>query len=79
MLQTAVKEGILLGLITREHVYLEGPPGVAKTFLAELAAHSLALSSYVYQFHRDTKLSELVGEAVVSEAVCAAGVAAEAS
>ena len=63
--QTAVKEGILLGLITREHVYLEGPPGVAKTFLAELAAHSLALSSYVYQFHRDTKLSELVGEAVI--------------
>ena len=58
--QRQVKEGILLALMTREHIYLEGPPGVAKTFIAEITAQATALSSYVYQFHRDTKLSELV-------------------
>lgn len=36
--QPHVKEGILLALMTREHVYLEGPPGVAKTYTAEITA-----------------------------------------
>ena len=30
------KKGILLALVAREHVYIEGPPGTAKTMLAEV-------------------------------------------
>lgn len=63
--QPHVKEGIMLALMTREHIYIEGPPGVAKTYTAEITAQVTALSAYIYQFHRDTKLSELVGEAVI--------------
>ena len=36
--QASVKEAVLLGLLAGEHVYIEGPPGVAKTFTAELSA-----------------------------------------
>lgn len=61
----AEKEAVLLALIAREHVYIEGPPGVAKTMLAETAAEATGLSFFFYQMHRDTKLQELVGDAVI--------------
>ncbi len=61
-----VKEGILLALIAREHIYIEGAPGTAKTMLAELAAKAANLQFYFYQFHRDTRLSELIGEYIIS-------------
>ena len=32
----AVKMSLLLGVISREHIYIEGPPGTAKTMLAEI-------------------------------------------
>lgn len=60
-----IKEAILLGLIAREHVYLEGPPGTAKTMLAEIAAKAANLEFFFYQLHRDTRLSELVGDYVI--------------
>ena len=53
----------MLGLLAREHVYIEGPPGVGKTMAAEIAARGL--SSYFYQFHRDTRMAELVGDSVL--------------
>ena len=61
-----IKEAILLGVISREHIYLEGPPGTAKTMLAELAAQSANLRFYFYQLHRDTRLAELIGDIVIS-------------
>eukprot|EP00434_Breviolum_minutum_P034184 symbB.v1.2.030245.t1/scaffold3388.1/size57902/1 len=61
----AGKEAILLALIAQEHVYIEGPPGVAKTLLAETAAQAAGLSFFFYQMHRDTKLHELIGDAVI--------------
>ena len=61
-----IKEGILLALLSREHVYIEGAPGTAKTMLAELTAKAANLNFYFYQFHRDTRLSELIGEYIVS-------------
>jgi MoxR-like ATPase len=61
-----IKEGILLALIAREHVYIEGAPGTAKTMLAELAARAANLNFYFYQFHRDTRLSELIGDYIIS-------------
>lgn len=60
-----VKTGLLLGLMAREHIYIEGPPGTAKTMLAELIARASNLDFYLYQFHRDTRLAELVGDIVI--------------
>ncbi len=59
------KEALLLGLVCREHVYLEGPPGTAKTRMAELTARGSSLSFFFYQLHRDTRLAELVGDVVL--------------
>ena len=33
--QSALKECLVLALLAKEHVYVEGPPGAAKTLLAE--------------------------------------------
>jgi MoxR-like ATPase len=60
-----VKDALLLGLVSREHVYLEGPPGTAKTRMAELAARGSSLGFFFYQLHRDTRLAELVGDVVL--------------
>jgi len=60
-----VKSGLLLGLLAREHIYIEGPPGMAKTMLAEIVAAASNLNFYLYQFHRDTRLAELVGDIVI--------------
>ncbi len=60
-----VKQALLLALVCREHVYLEGPPGAAKTLMAELVARGSALRFFFYQFHRDTRLAELLGDVVL--------------
>mmetsp|Transcript_33583 Transcript_33583/g.41257 ORF Transcript_33583/g.41257 Transcript_33583/m.41257 type:complete len:823 (+) Transcript_33583:329-2797(+) len=60
-----VKDALVLGLLSREHVYVEGPPGVAKTMLSELVSDSASLSHWFYQMHRDVRLSELIGETVI--------------
>ena len=59
------KDALLLALVCREHIYLEGPPGSAKTRLAEIAARGSSLGFFFYQMHRDTRLSELVGDVVL--------------
>jgi MoxR-like ATPase len=59
------KDALLLGMLCREHVYLEGPPGTAKTRMAELAAAGSSLEFFFYQLHRDTRLAELVGDVVL--------------
>jgi len=60
-----VKDALLLALVCREHLYLEGPPGCAKTRLAEVCAHASSLPFFFYQLHRDTRLPELVGDVVL--------------
>ena len=60
-----VKTGLQLGLLAREHIYVEGPPGMAKTMLAEIVSAASNLNFYLYQFHRDTRLAELVGDIVI--------------
>jgi MoxR-like ATPase len=59
------KDALLLGLVCREHIYLEGPPGTAKTRMAEVAARGSSLEFFFYQLHRDTRLAELVGDVVL--------------
>lgn len=60
-----LKTAVLLALFSREHCYIEGPPGVAKTCLAETAAAACGMDFFFYQMHRDTRLQELVGDAVI--------------
>lgn len=67
------KEALLLALVCREHVYLEGPPGCAKTRLAEVAAGAAGLPFFFYQLHRDTRLAELVGDVVLERRRLAGG------
>lgn len=64
-----IKQALLLGLLCREHVYLEGPPGIAKTRLAEVAAQGSRLDFFFYQLHRDTRLAELVGDIVLERRI----------
>ena len=60
-----LKEALLLALVSKEHLYCEGPPGVAKTLLAESVAELTGLRTFTYQMHRDTRLHELVGDTVI--------------
>ncbi len=62
-----VKTALLLGVLSREHIYIEGPPGTAKTMLSEIMAASAQLKFFFYQLHRDTRLSELLGDMVISK------------
>jgi len=52
---------VLLGLVAREHVWLEGPPGCGKTRLAESAARACA-RSVVLSLHRDSRPDTFWGE-----------------
>ncbi len=67
------KAALLLGLVCREHVYLEGPAGSAKTRMAEIAARGSELDFFFYQMHRDTRLAELVGDVVLERRPLQAG------
>jgi len=69
-----VKRALLLALLCREHVYLEGPPGTAKTLMAELVARGSALEFFFCQLHRDTRLSDLLGDPVLERRPLADGV-----
>ena len=60
-----VKTALLLGVISREHIYIEGPPGTAKTMLSEIISKAAQLNFFFYQLHRDTRLSELVGDLTI--------------
>lgn len=63
-----VKTALLLGILSREHIYIEGPPGTAKTMLSEVVSAAAQLHFFFYQLHRDTRLSELIGDlAIVKE------------
>ena len=59
--QEDAKTGVLLALLAREHAYLEGPPGVGKSRLAEAAVHAASGSPTLLALHRDTQLQDLVG------------------
>jgi MoxR-like ATPase len=62
-----VKTALLLGLLSREHIYLEGPTGSAKTMLAEIVARAAGLNFFFYQMHRDTRINELLGDVVIQK------------
>lgn len=51
---------------------MEGPPGIGKTALAEAAVEATGRSHFFAQLHRDTRLSELIGDAVIRRERCEA-------
>ncbi len=57
------KQGLLLALVAREHAYLEGPPGCAKTLLAETLSAAAGARTAAIRFHRDTTEADLRGDA----------------
>jgi MoxR-like ATPase len=67
------KHALLLALLCREHVYLEGPPGTAKTRMAEVIARGSGLRFFFHQLHRDTRLPDLVGDIVLERQVLPGG------
>ena len=60
-----LKEALVLGMISQEHVYVEGPPGAAKTLISETISKSTDLEFFFYQLHRDTRLDEIIGDASI--------------
>ena len=57
---------LIISNLNNSYIYIQGPPGTAKTMLSEIVSKSAELSFFFYQMHRDTRLSELVGDLVIS-------------
>jgi MoxR-like ATPase len=59
--QTEIVDHLLIALMARGHVLLEGPPGTAKTFLAQCFAASLGLDYGRIQFTPDLMPGDILG------------------
>ena len=59
--QADTVEHLLVALLSRGHILLEGPPGVAKTFLAQCFARSLGLDYGRIQFTPDLLPGDILG------------------
>jgi MoxR-like ATPase len=62
--QAEVLDLLLVGLFARGHVLLEGPPGVAKTLLAQSFARTLGLQFGRIQFTPDLMPADIIGSNV---------------
>jgi MoxR-like ATPase len=62
--QDPVVTGLLIALVTRGHVLLEGVPGVAKTLLVRSLAAALTLTSKRLQFTPDLMPGDVTGSLV---------------
>jgi MoxR-like ATPase len=65
--QDAAATGLIIGLITRGHVLLEGVPGVAKTLLVRALAEALSVETRRVQFTPDLMPGDLTGSLVLDE------------
>jgi len=59
---------LLLALLSEGHVLLEGPPGIAKTYLARAFAYSLGLQFRRIQFTADLLPSDITGLTIYNKA-----------
>jgi MoxR-like ATPase len=62
--QEGTLTGLLIALLVRGHVLLEGVPGTAKTLLVKTLAASLDLGTHRLQFTPDLMPSDVVGQVV---------------
>ena len=62
--QDAAVAGLLVGLLARGHVLLEGVPGVAKTLLVRSLAAALSVETKRVQFTPDLRPGDLTGSLV---------------
>ena len=63
--QDAALSGLLIALLTRGHVLLEGVPGVAKTLLVRTLATALDLDTRRVQFTPDLMPGDITGSMVI--------------
>jgi MoxR-like ATPase len=59
--QDAVLHGVLVGLLARGHVLLEGPPGLGKTLLVRVLSRALSLRFGRIQFTPDLMPADITG------------------
>ena len=59
--QAETVEHLLIALLSRGHVLLEGPPGTAKTFMAQCFAASVGLDFGRIQFTPDLLPGDILG------------------
>ena len=59
--QEKLIDGLLIGLLTRGHILLEGVPGLAKTTAVNAMASSLGLDFKRVQFTPDLLPSDIIG------------------
>ena len=71
--QDAVLSGLIVGLLVRGHVLLEGVPGVAKTLLVKTLAASLDMTFKRVQFTPDLMPTDITGQMVYQPGVSAEG------
>jgi MoxR-like ATPase len=62
--QDAAVTGLIIGLLARGHVLLEGVPGVAKTLLVRALSHALSLDTKRVQFTPDLMPGDVTGSLV---------------
>ena len=62
--QTATVDHLLIALLAQGHVLLEGPPGTAKTFLAQCFAASIGLDFGRIQFTPDLLPGDILGSSL---------------
>jgi MoxR-like ATPase len=65
--QEGTLSGLVVALLVRGHVLLEGVPGVAKTLLAKAVAGALQLEFRRVQFTPDLMPSDLIGQSIYEQ------------
>lgn len=54
-----------IAFLAREHIFIVGPPGTAKTLSSEMEAQMLDLSFYHFQATKDTRMSDIIGPSII--------------
>ena len=65
--QRDIVERVLIGLLTRGHLLIEGVPGIAKTLLAKSVAESVRANFSRVQFTPDLLPADLVGTLIYDQ------------
>jgi MoxR-like ATPase/Mg-chelatase subunit ChlD len=67
--QAEAKTALVLGLLARQSVCLQGPPGCAKSALVQEVTHLAGVRVRWLALHRETRRAELLGESILRRSV----------